>query len=228
MLMELQKQRKKARREEKQYDRAIDRILHLQQKDYESPNTDGTRASKPLAMVDEDDERWVVKQFINGIERKEFRRSLRVDWKSDKKMTLDAAISMLEALYKMADHGDYDSDSGGDHKPVTYVSYPFHTPTHALVTTDRGGPTMGPGARMRQLCPFLYEMLSDSEIDSTETAPIKVEPSTPPREYSNEQTEAGTDVQYPVMEAGMRGESFAHSSMKLCRIRSANCHLQHR
>ena len=79
MLMELQKQRKKARREEKQYDCAIDRILRLQQKDYESPNTYGKRASKLRAIVDEDDERWVVKQFINGIERKEFRRSLRVD-----------------------------------------------------------------------------------------------------------------------------------------------------
>ena len=42
-------------------------------------------------------------------------------------------------------------------------------------TTNSGGPHAVPGTRMQKLCPFLYEILSDSESEVTETFYNKIE-----------------------------------------------------
>ena len=66
----------RARREEnkaiKRYNRAIDKLSGLTQMEWESPKAYESRTLKPLRKVDDDDERWVVKKFNKGINRKRF------------------------------------------------------------------------------------------------------------------------------------------------------------
>ena len=69
---------------------------------------------KLLGKVDDDDESWVVKKFIKGIDRKEFRRTIRAEHDHSKTMTLAAATDRLRILYEQADDTDYDSDSDSD------------------------------------------------------------------------------------------------------------------
>ena len=113
-----EKDAERARREEnkaiKRYNRAIDKLSCLTQKEWESPKAYGSRAMKLLGKVDDDDESWVVKKFIKGIDRKEFRRTIRAERDRSKTMTLAAATDMLRILYEQADDTDYDSDSDSD------------------------------------------------------------------------------------------------------------------
>ena len=113
-----EKDAERARREEnkgiKRYNRAIDKLSCLMQKEWESPKAYGSRVMKLLNKVDDDDERWVVKKFIKGIDRKEFRRTIRAERDHNKMMTLAAAIDKLKNLYEQADDTDYDSDSDSD------------------------------------------------------------------------------------------------------------------
>ena len=69
---------------------------------------------KLLGKVDDDDENRVVKKFIKGIDRKEFRQRIRAELDHNKKMTVVAAIDRLKKLYEQADDTDYHSDSNSD------------------------------------------------------------------------------------------------------------------
>ena len=113
-----EKDAERARREEnkaiKRYNRAIDKLSCLTQKEWESPKAYGSRAMKLLGKVDDDDESWVVKKFSKGIDRKEFRRTIRAERDRSKTMTLAAAADMLRILYKQADDTDYVSDSDSE------------------------------------------------------------------------------------------------------------------
>ena len=113
-----EKDAERARMEEnkaiKRYNRAIDKLSFLMQKEWESPKAYGSRAMKLLGKVDDDDESWVVKKFIKGMDRKEFRRTIRAERDHTKKMRLAAAIDRLKILYEQVDDTDYDSDSDSD------------------------------------------------------------------------------------------------------------------
>ena len=113
-----EKDAERARSEEnkaiKRYNRAIDKLSCLMQKEWESPKAYGSRAMKLLGTVDDNDESWVVKKFIKGIDRKEFRWTIRAERDHNKEMRLAVAIDRLKILYEQADDTDYDSDSDSD------------------------------------------------------------------------------------------------------------------
>ena len=113
-----EKDAERARREEnkaiKRYKRAIYKLSCLTQKEWESPKAYGSRALKLLSKVDDDDESWVVKKFIKGINRKRFHQIIRAERYYHKAMTLAAAIDRLEELYELADDTNYDTDSDSD------------------------------------------------------------------------------------------------------------------
>ena len=113
-----EKDAERARREEnkviKRYNRAIDKLSCLTQKGWESPQAYGSQALKLLSKVDDDDERWVVKKFIKGINQKRFHQIIQVERYYHKAMTLAAAIARLEELYELADDTSYNSDSNSN------------------------------------------------------------------------------------------------------------------
>ena len=93
------------------YDRAMLKLDALAQGRYESPTTYGKRVWRLFLQVDEDEESWVVRKFINGIRDEEFWRILRVERNRNKTMGLGIAMKRLKALYKLAEETDYDPDS---------------------------------------------------------------------------------------------------------------------
>ena len=92
------------------YDRAMLKLDALTQGKFESPTTYGKWVWKLFLQVDEDDESWVVRKFINGIADEEFWRILRAERNHNRSMTLDAATKRLKALYEIAKETDYDPD----------------------------------------------------------------------------------------------------------------------
>ena len=69
---------------------------------------------KHLGKVDDDDESLVFKKFIKGMDRKDFRQTIRAERDLSKTMTLAAAADMLRMIYGQADDTDYDSDFDSD------------------------------------------------------------------------------------------------------------------
>ena len=61
------------------YDRAMLKLDARVQGRYESPTTYGKRAWKLFLQVDEDEESWVVRKFVNGIQDEEFWHILRAE-----------------------------------------------------------------------------------------------------------------------------------------------------
>ena len=96
------------------YDRAMLKLDALAQGRYESPTTYGKRVWKLFLQVDEDEESWVVRKFINGIWDEEFWRILRAERNCNKTMGLGIAMKRLKALYELADETDYDPDSDSE------------------------------------------------------------------------------------------------------------------
>ena len=82
-------------------------IEGLMQGEFELPGTYGKRAWKLFLLVDEEDEHWDVENFIEGIDRYEFRRKLQAEHHGRKGMSLDAAIGRLKVLYKITYSRDY-------------------------------------------------------------------------------------------------------------------------
>ena len=91
------------------YERVMAEIEGLVQGEFELPGTYGKRAWKLFILVDEEDEHWVVEHFIEGINRREFRRKLQAEHHGSKGMCLDAMIGRLKVLYKIAECRDYGS-----------------------------------------------------------------------------------------------------------------------
>ena len=80
-------------------------------------------------------------------------------------------------------------------------------------TTDNGEPITEPGTGMRNLCPFLYEILSYSESEVTETSQIEVELGPADREVAALDTVRRqgvvTEVEGPsVLDAGKEEDCF--------------------
>ena len=96
------------------YDRAMLKLDARVQGRYESPTTYGKRAWKLFLQVDEDEESWVVRKFINGIRDEEFWRILRAEQNRNKAMGPGIAMKRLKALYKIAKETDYDPDSDSE------------------------------------------------------------------------------------------------------------------
>ena len=86
----------------------------LAQGRYESPTTYGKRVWKLFLQVDEDEESWVVRKFVNGIRDEEFWQILRVERNRNKTMGLGIAMKRLKTLYKIAQETDYDPDSDSE------------------------------------------------------------------------------------------------------------------
>ena len=80
------------------YDRAMLKLDALAQGRYESPTTYGKRVWKVFLQVDENEESWVVRKFINGIRDEEFWRILRAERNRNKTMGLGIAMKRLKAL----------------------------------------------------------------------------------------------------------------------------------
>ena len=92
-------------------EQALAKLEVLMQGEYESPMAYGERACRLSLLVVEEDEHWVVENFIEGIDRYEFRRKLQAEHHGSKGMSLDAAIGRLKVLYKIAECRDYGSDA---------------------------------------------------------------------------------------------------------------------
>ena len=90
------------------YDRAMLKLDALTQGRYESPTTYGKRVWKLLLQVDEDEESWVVRKFIDGIRDEELWRILRAERNSNKAMGLGVVMRRLKALYKLRNESGYD------------------------------------------------------------------------------------------------------------------------
>ena len=96
------------------YDRAMLKLDALAQGRYESPTTYAKRVWKLFLQVDEDEESWVVRKFINGIRDEEFWQILRAERNRNKTMGLGIAMKRLKALYRIAHETDYDPDSDSE------------------------------------------------------------------------------------------------------------------
>ena len=96
------------------YERATLKLDALVQERYESPTTYGKRVWKLFLQVDEDEESWVVRKFVNGNQDEDFWRILRTERNRNKTMGLGITIKRLKALYELAQETDYDPDSEGE------------------------------------------------------------------------------------------------------------------
>ena len=65
-------------------------------------------------QVDEEEESWVVRKFINGIRDEEFWHILRAERNHNKTMGLGIAMRRLKALFELAEEADYDPDSDSE------------------------------------------------------------------------------------------------------------------
>ena len=83
-------------------EQALAKLEVLMQGENESPMAYGQRACRLFLLVDEEDEHWVVENFIEGIDIYEFRRKLQAEHHGSKGISLDAAIGRLKVLYKSA------------------------------------------------------------------------------------------------------------------------------
>ena len=80
------------------YNHVMTEIEGLMQGEYESPAKYGKRAWRLFLQLDEAEESWVVKNFIAGVDKCEFRLKLQAEY-DNQAMSLDAVIGRLKRLW---------------------------------------------------------------------------------------------------------------------------------